>query len=220
MRFAATMLRVAVGPTIDSAEKIGGDQVARTSAGTANDVARAVDQHPLALVAHLEVAAVSGRPGETDLVALDDITLAIDVDQDALQTVADDDVVFLGIDPANRRVVAVDVNALPGIAWPGEDDVVGRGNRGACNWIDRIKEVSTDEIPLDQVSHVLLPRYRDANGETVDVQPAQDAICRIHHEARRAARNLAAVHDHRDVRVIAVPGIGSIGMRCDLDRSA
>src|SRR5271157_1516273 len=116
MRFAATMLRVAVGPTIDSAEKIGGNQIARASSRTADRVARAINQHTVGLVAHLEVAAVSGRPGETDLVALDDISLGIDVDQDALHTVTGDDVVFLGIDPANRRVVTVDVNALLGIA--------------------------------------------------------------------------------------------------------
>ena len=48
------------------------------------------------------------------------LPVAIHVDEDTLQAVAGDDVVLLGIGPAQRRVVAVDVDSLQRIALSDE----------------------------------------------------------------------------------------------------
>ena len=62
-------------------------------------------------------------------------------------------------------------------------DVEGAWSGGSAVGINGIEEIGADEVALDQVAPVVGMRHRDADGEAVDDQPAEDAVVGIDHEA-------------------------------------
>jgi len=91
---------------------------------------------------------------------------------------------------------------------------VRRRQGGPGRRVDRIGQVLTDEIALNQVAGIGWSRDRDADAEPSDRQSAQGTIRGAQDKARTAA-NPAAVDDHADLGVVASERCGRVGNRGD-----
>ena len=129
---------------VDAVAQVVRDEIARARDGSADDVARRIDdarriggrsrrldQHPFRAVAGREVEAAGRRSDHADLVAQDLVARCPGLDQHALRSVAGDDVVVLGIGAAQGRVRRAQDHPLLRVALPDQLDRV-RATAGRC----------------------------------------------------------------------------------------
>ena len=114
------------------------------------DDSMATPSEPLPSV---EIEAARRRPDDADLVAEHLVARSTRHEQDALRAVAADDVGVLGLDATHCRVGRAEQDSLLGVAEPSQCDRVRRRQRDAGQRVDRVDQVFSDRVALDQIAH-------------------------------------------------------------------
>ena len=115
---------------------------------------RGLDQNSLDAIAVLHVQAVDGRPGHADLVAQNLVARGTRLDQDALRTVAADDIVFLRVAAADGGI-RDEFRTTPCWGLPvalHEGDVIRGGQGRSRVGVDGVDVVIADGVALDEVA--------------------------------------------------------------------
>ena len=146
---------------------IGRDDVARPGDSASDHVARRIDDarriarrarrldgDSVRAVAGREIKPAGRRPDDADLVAQDLVARCAGLDQDTLLAIAADDVGVLGFGATDRRVGRAQQDPFLRVAQPRERDRVRRRQRHTRQRVDRVDQVISDRVALDQIAHI------------------------------------------------------------------